>query len=348
MSIINYSDPLFIDYHTDPDTGDKITISRSNEPHIVTNAMFMLDYIPNEFNHTQIYNGVTLLTEIKLSQQITSATEYKVDYTIGKVYVHTSLEAVGLVCSYYSRGIIYYPSSRVMYDNDPGFTIKDKIDLIDSTATDKTVTFHNATITTGNGTITSVDGLKNLVLSCSGTNSSITIELHVIDSNQVDNIIPGFSVVDFSQHNTITSKNLSYFYSVEGMVSVYAKITSISGGSATITGQLTESMPNISATFHNTAVATGDGNIIPVNGLKNLCLSCSGTNTSREIEVHAVDSNLVDNIIPGFSVLDFSQHNTITSKNSSYFYSVEGMVSVYAKITTLGGGNATISGMLTA
>jgi hypothetical protein len=143
MGISNLADPLYIDWHTDPDTGEKITISRTNEPHVVTNAMFMLDYIPNEFNHAQIYNGATLLTEIKLSKEIALATEYKIDYTIGKVYVHSSLEAVNLVCTYFSRGIIYFPSSRVMYSDNPALTIKDKIDSIESTATTDQTNFTN-------------------------------------------------------------------------------------------------------------------------------------------------------------------------------------------------------------
>lgn len=100
-------------------------------------------------------------------------------------------------------------------------------------------------------------------------------------------------------------------------------------------------------TFHNEVTATGNGTTVDTNGFKILTLSCKGTNTSRTIEVHGVDNNGVDNILPGFSVLDFTQLSIITSKDVSFQYSIEGMASVYAKITAIGGGNATIKGEMT-
>ena len=104
----------------------------------------------------------------------------------------------------------------------------------------------------------------------------------------------------------------------------------------------------VDVTFHDTVTATGNGTTHLVGGFKELTLSCKGTNTSRTIEVHGVDANGVDNILPLFSVVDFSDMTTLTSKDLSVTCSVSGMVSVYAKITAIGGGNATIKGEFTA
>ena len=103
----------------------------------------------------------------------------------------------------------------------------------------KTATFHDAVTVTGNGASVTVDGLKTLTVSCKGTNTSRTIEVHGVDFNGVDNIITGYAVTDAASKATLTSNDLSVAYGVEGMVSVYAKITALAGGSATIKGMLT-------------------------------------------------------------------------------------------------------------
>jgi hypothetical protein len=99
--------------------------------------------------------------------------------------------------------------------------------------------------------------------------------------------------------------------------------------------------------FHDTVIATGNGLTHDVIGYKNLTISCKGTNTSRTIEVHGIDFNGVDNIITGYTVTDSASKATLTSNDLSVSYTVDGMISVYVKITALAGGNATIKGMLT-
>jgi len=100
--------------------------------------------------------------------------------------------------------------------------------------------------------------------------------------------------------------------------------------------------------FHDAVTVTGDGTSHNVGGFKTLTLSCKGTSTSRTIEVHGVDYNGVDNILALFSVVDFTEMTTLTTKDLSVQCSIEGMSSVYAKITAIAGGNATIKGTLTA
>ncbi len=97
-------------------------------------------------------------------------------------------------------------------------------------------------------------------------------------------------------------------------------------------------------TFHTTATSPAIGSVELVDGNNTLSISCTGTNTSRNVVVHGVDFNGVDNILPGFSVVDFSQTSAITTNNLTLEYSVAGMESVYAQIVSVSGGNLTIKG----
>ena len=99
-----------------------------------------------------------------------------------------------------------------------------------------TVTFHENAIIPATGSVELVDGHNALIISCKGTSTSRNIVVHGIDFNDVDNILPGFSVVDFTMSSAITTKDLTFEYSVGGLKSVYAEIVSVSGGNATIKG----------------------------------------------------------------------------------------------------------------
>ena len=133
MAISNFSDPLYVDWLTDGN-GNKISLPVTGETHVVTNGFFILDYIPNEFNKVTITSPANMV-EVKLTRNIGVNTQYKVDYTIGKVYVHSDLEGDTITVNFYKRGIIYYPSSRMTYDGSPSSTVKDKIDSIEATTT---------------------------------------------------------------------------------------------------------------------------------------------------------------------------------------------------------------------
>jgi hypothetical protein len=123
MAFTNYSDPLYIDWHIDSDTGQKISIARTGESNVVTNSRFILSYVPDELTRVTLTYGSTPMTEIKSAATISSITEFKVDYTSGWVYVYSSLEGATIVANYYSRGIIFYPASRIWYIKNNDGTI---------------------------------------------------------------------------------------------------------------------------------------------------------------------------------------------------------------------------------
>jgi hypothetical protein len=127
----NFSDPLIITWHVDG-SGNKISLPITNINHTVINGRFLLDYIPDEFYKVTI-NTPSDMVEIDIGRLLTSNAQYKVDYTNGLVYVHSDLEGDTINASYYSRGIISYPASRV-YTESTGEniteTLQEKIDSL--------------------------------------------------------------------------------------------------------------------------------------------------------------------------------------------------------------------------
>jgi hypothetical protein len=128
MAINDYNDPIVIKWETD-EYGNKISILKTNEEHMIVKNKFTLKGIPDPFNKVQI----TGLTEIKLNQAITSNTQFKVDYTTGEITFHSDKEAETItVASYYSRGILYYPSSRIYTELDNTGNVKETLaDIFD-------------------------------------------------------------------------------------------------------------------------------------------------------------------------------------------------------------------------
>ena len=108
MSIDTYRDPLFIKWYTDL-SGQKVSVQRTNEQYKVVRNKVVLTEIPDEFYKVQIPG----LTERKVGT-VLSSTEFSVNYTLGEISFHSSKEAQTItITSYYSRGVIYYPASRV-------------------------------------------------------------------------------------------------------------------------------------------------------------------------------------------------------------------------------------------
>lgn len=129
MSLL--SDPLIMTWYVDGG-GNKISIIRENLTHVVTNGRFLLDYIPDEFYKITV-NSPSSMVEIDLDASISASTEYKVDYTIGMVYVDSSLEGSTFDVTYYSRGVISYPASRIYTEELNGTvteTLQEKIDYL--------------------------------------------------------------------------------------------------------------------------------------------------------------------------------------------------------------------------
>jgi hypothetical protein len=101
------------------------------------------------------------------------------------------------------------------------------------------VDFHVAATTTGNGTSKEVKTFKNLTLSGIGTSTSRTFEVRGVDANGTDNALMGVRLKDFATATSFTVNAETWQFSIEGLVSVYVKITAIAGGNETIKGEIT-------------------------------------------------------------------------------------------------------------
>jgi hypothetical protein len=124
LSLNNLADPILIIWHTDGG-GNKISIIRENEDYVVVNNRVLLDYVPDKF-YGITFSTPASMVEIPLRSEITVSTEYKVDYTNGLIYLHSDLEATTVTVTYYSRGIINYPASRI-YTEATGLTVTETL-----------------------------------------------------------------------------------------------------------------------------------------------------------------------------------------------------------------------------
>lgn len=130
-----YRDPLFIKWYIDPLTGQKIVTSRTNEPHKIVNNIIMLAEIPSEDDKVNIINiGEITLYEAPLGT-ILDENHFSVNYTLGLINLSDDYDGqTAIVPEYYSRGIIFYPSSRIYYElNESGTDIQSTLkDFTDS------------------------------------------------------------------------------------------------------------------------------------------------------------------------------------------------------------------------
>jgi parallel beta-helix repeat protein len=101
MTQQNNTSPLYnITWYTDAQ-GRKISIQRQNEIYKVVNNKITLSDLPDSYYKLQI----TGMTEVSLSSQISSASQFKVNYDTGEVFFDPSKEgSTIIIASYYGRG----------------------------------------------------------------------------------------------------------------------------------------------------------------------------------------------------------------------------------------------------
>ena len=128
--INNYNDPIISQWESSG--GVKYSKPISNEPHVVVNGMFALMGLPDE----QARVKITGMVELGAKDEITEATQFKVDYATGYVFVHSDKEGETItIANYSSRGVNYYPASRIWTklndDGDIDKTLKDVTDKME-------------------------------------------------------------------------------------------------------------------------------------------------------------------------------------------------------------------------
>ena len=125
-----YPNDIFIQWHTDS-YGTKYSIRYDNEPYIVVGNKIALNEIPDRQSRVKI-------TGMEEVDKIEDINDYKVDYNNGFVYFDSSLDGSTITIStYYGRGLIMYPASRIyMLDsNNNTITLEEKILAIEQKLT---------------------------------------------------------------------------------------------------------------------------------------------------------------------------------------------------------------------
>lgn len=164
MSFNDYKDPIISQWHMSD--GHKYSKVINNESHTVVDGMFALIGLP-DISERVVINGYV---EIDLRIEITATNQFKVDYANGYVFVHSGREGQSInVSRYASRGVSYYPASRIWTKKDNFGNVSetasemfDKVDYINGVTNrlDDTITDAKSTNTTLKQTTAQADSSK--------------------------------------------------------------------------------------------------------------------------------------------------------------------------------------------
>ena len=106
--MIQNLDSIYIQWHTDLN-GQKYSIKRLGEAYTVAGNKIILNEIPD------IQSGITI-AGMEESERIAKQNDFKVDYTSGVINFDKSKEGkIIIIDSYYARGVVMYPASRIYY-----------------------------------------------------------------------------------------------------------------------------------------------------------------------------------------------------------------------------------------
>jgi hypothetical protein len=126
MALWDYLDPIVWKWHTDTD-GEKVSMKITGEQRVVTDSKFVLEQVPDKWNKVT-FNDIAMY-EIDILEEITQTNEFKVDYVMGIVYVHSSLEGKAVSVNYYGRGYWRIPMSRIYDELNADGSIKNTLDI---------------------------------------------------------------------------------------------------------------------------------------------------------------------------------------------------------------------------
>ena len=105
----SYKDPIFIQWYTDG-YGNKVSVERTNIQIKVVNNQAVLPEIPDEIYGVDITNMI----QVPMDRGIQAQSEFYVNWATGHIVFHSSKEGNTItINSYWARGCIFYPASRV-------------------------------------------------------------------------------------------------------------------------------------------------------------------------------------------------------------------------------------------
>jgi hypothetical protein len=224
MAQIRTVEPLYIEWFKDEETGNKISISVSNETKTVTSSRIVMDYIPDKFYKVTFSSGLT--SEININEEIVDATQYKVDYGLGVIYIHSDREAEELTYDYYKRGIVYYPASRIYTGGNTNENLQEELDTFSNHISTDNQAHPSSKI--------SYDDTGNIKVIGSDTQSALdSLE------NEIKNIIDGDANAEVGSARISQTKNLTFddidarFESLEQSIALNVKDYGVVGDGVT-------------------------------------------------------------------------------------------------------------------
>jgi hypothetical protein len=100
-------------------------VLKQNETYMITENHIYLDYIPESLNGVLISGKV----ENKINQEITTTSQFLVDYNTGKILFHPDLNGTNIsISQYYAKGLIKTNAQRVSLDDVDGFIQADNVE----------------------------------------------------------------------------------------------------------------------------------------------------------------------------------------------------------------------------
>jgi hypothetical protein len=107
--IETYRDPLFIKWYVNNE-GQKISVERNNLQFRIVGDQIILPEVPDEFYGIDI----TDMIQLPVGRLIELENEFVVDWTSGLIKFHPDKNGTNVtINSYWARGAIYYPASRI-------------------------------------------------------------------------------------------------------------------------------------------------------------------------------------------------------------------------------------------
>lgn len=100
------------------------------------------------------------------------------------------------------------------------------------------IVFQAAATAAENGQALNVGGFKSLTVGITSAagNSALTLEFHGVDAAENDNLITGVNKNGLSPATGTSNSGETWQFDITGLVTVYMKLTSITGGNVTVSG----------------------------------------------------------------------------------------------------------------
>lgn len=252
--MINYGDQTITTWEVNDD-GVKVSVPITNRDHQIIGNKIVLDGYPDE-GYRVFIDG---MVEINIRDKITEHNQFKVDYRKnGVVYFHPSLDGQWItVSSYHSRGMVFWPASRIWTKIDDFGNVIETLDSVVSK-----IEVISGVITDLDNVLADAHATKTALQDniTEGNNIKSQLDLTINDGNSINDIL--------SDPLTGILKKATDINSTLTNTTSLAESTSTALGETLAQANITKTNLDDSITTGNTVKANLDDDIIQGNQLK--------------------------------------------------------------------------------